>query len=152
MTAAEGVSVEEHVHLRQPPPRRPVLGEDDCRHDGGEAPSESPSLLWGEPRLGVEAAEQLLHIDQGSLYLDHEQDTGSGMPRKQVDAAALAIAAVADFDLDHPSPSFEPALDRRADPGVAGVEQPIELRTVPEDTKIDPATERSDNRLDHADR
>jgi hypothetical protein len=151
-TAAESVSVEQGVHLAQPPPRRPVLGKDNGRHDAVNAPTEAGSLMSSQPRLGVQVTEQLLHIDHGCLDLDHEQGTRHRMPRQEIDTAALTVPAVADFNLDDPTPSLEAALDRRADPGVTGVQQPVEVGTVPEDAQVDSPTQRADDRLHHADR
>lgn len=60
---------------------------------------------------------------------------------KQVDPAAFPVSAVADLYPNDPSPSFQPTLDYGAERRMASVEQAIQLRSVPEDTKIDSRAE-----------
>jgi len=76
------------------------------------------------------------------------------MPGDEIDSTALPVAAVADLDSDDPTPSLEPSLHRSSDRGVRGIEQAIELRTVPERPNVQSPAERAKDRVDrpHAQR
>lgn len=140
-SATQRVSVEERRQPLEPVARRAILGEDDGRQDGAHVPAELLRDVTSEPSLRVDRPEERLHIDEIRLQLDDQEHARCGVPGEEIDPTALAVSAVADLDPNEPNPPLEPALDQRAERRVRGIQQAIELRSIPEDAQVQPTAE-----------
>jgi hypothetical protein len=67
-----------------------------------------------------------------------------------ITTTALAVSAVADLDTYDPAPSLEASLDRCAERSVNGIQQPIELGSVPDRPHIQAGSQRPEDRVEHA--
>lgn len=77
---------------RHPPSIRPAIGHDHAgRHRFG-IPAEVMADPACEPALAIERPEQLAHVDDLGLELDHEQRPSRRMPGEKVDDTTFALA------------------------------------------------------------
>ena len=68
-----------------------VLSKQHTSGDGRWLPPQALRDLGRQPALSIERPQQLAHVDNLSLDLDHQERPVGGMPGKQVDEPALAI-------------------------------------------------------------
>jgi len=130
-----------------------MLSKDQRRNDRGwRRQTELASNEASQPRLGVQRAERCLCIAQDSLALDDQQQAGGRVPTDEVDAAALPVAAIADFRPRLPSPAAQTVCPRSLECSVVLIEQAIELRPAPACAHLDPHAERLDAPANRADR
>jgi hypothetical protein len=101
----------------------------------------------GDPRLDVERSQRLLRINERRLDLDDEQHELNRVPRDQVDPSTVPVVVEADLTPDIPSIGRQTGGTVGAQLRVVGVEEPIDLYSLPPDVprqgQIDGASDRS---------
>ncbi len=129
-----------------------AISEDDRRNDEPGLPAELARNVRGKSRLHVEAAEQLLGIDERSLDLDHEDDPLCGMVGEQVESAAVTVPIEADFASDDPPEPLQPSRPHGGQRGVVGVQQPVDVLPLPADVPIERQVDSCGDHPSRADR
>lgn len=113
-------------------PGGPPFANDENRHDRrGRRPAQFPAQHRAKAGLDVESSKRLLEVTQHGLDLDDQQGSSRRVKRDDVDTPALTEMVEADLGAHdvsclgkHPSDRF---LERR----VGGIEQAVELLTLP---------------------
>jgi len=87
-----------------------------------------PSDAAISPALAVERAEQLAHVDDLCLELDHEERAPAGVPREKVDNAALAVDPKGHLGPHAPARiAGESFQDRFRQSGMSSTGDPVEI-------------------------
>lgn len=139
--------------LRDPPATGPRVGQHEQTADRSRAPPE-PLLddLCRKPRLLVVPAKGVLHGCQLGLDFDDEEDAVLGMPRDQIDRAALAVDGEGQLGQRVPPEGLEEAGDRLHQSGMPLVEQTVEVSALPSDGHHEIGLEESRHAVQGADR
>lgn len=123
------------------------VGQDEEARDEARIPAES---LLGDSgrqaRFRVMAPERLLDGGELRLHLDDKEDPRPGMPRQDVDGAALAEDRIGHLGLDDPAGSLEHADRRPHERRVPLVREPVELPASPAQGDHDLGAERLGHR------
>ena len=126
---------------RQPPSIRPALGHDHARGDGSGIPAEVAPDPRREAALAIERPEQLAHVDDLGLELDHEQRPPRRMPAEKIDHATLAIDRERDLGPELPAIKPEPSHHGVAELAVALAQESVRRCTPPSSAQVDPNLE-----------
>lgn len=114
------------------PPVRACVRENQQASDSGWLPSKSlPNDPGGETNLHIVAPKRLLCGRELGLQLDNEQCSRGRMPRDQVDRSTFTEDRVRHFRNDRPSVASKDLGHPPAEPGVALVEEPVQLPATP---------------------
>jgi hypothetical protein len=131
------------------PPRRPTLTDEEEPRHARRSPPKTARHQRRKSHFAIEHHQGRLQIPEGRLHLDDQEDLLDGMPRQDVDGAALAADLEAHLGLGHP-PSTDQAshgvVDQRR---VGTVEEPIDRLAAPIHPNVHTRLERPPDPLDH---
>jgi hypothetical protein len=111
----------------------PILENDECRNRGVCHPAQVTRDQWREPRLHIEAAERILHVAQGGLDFDDQQDALDGLEGQDVVSSPISEMIEADLHSNEPASRFKERGDRFLERGVISIQQAVQLFASPDD-------------------
>jgi hypothetical protein len=117
--------------LRDAPPRRPGVRDDEDPADAPANPASVARYLEGQAGLPVECEHRGLQVGDHRLDLDDEDRAGLRMEGKDIDRSALASDVERDLDRDIPRQSAQCVRDDLDELGVVGVQQAVQRLSVP---------------------
>lgn len=123
--------IERRGKLGDPPPSRPVLGQDDQPRDGSDAPTSVRRELRGDTHLPIDTCKRRLDVGHNGLDLDDEECPVNGVPREDIDRSSLAEVVERRFREDLPATLGEQRDNLVDETRMGGVEQSIEVFAVP---------------------
>ena len=130
--------------------RSSTFADHEKPRNGRDLPTEPARDDGSEPHLAIEHHQHRLQVAESGFHLDHEQDVFGGMPREDVDRAALAADLKAHFGLDDPPGADQPRHPVLDQGSMRTVQEPIDRLASPVDADDDAGLERMTNPLDHA--
>ena len=118
---------------------RPSPGHEHPGRDGERLPSSVLGDVPREPPAPIHAADQLVHIDEIGLELDHEKGAPAGVPGQDVDHAPLTEYRERDFRGEDPvgQRGCEPGTDRFVKPRMSPADEPVEIAGSPSSAERD---------------
>ncbi len=95
---------------------------------GSGRPTAARRDLGRQPALPVERPDELVHVDDGGLELDHRDRARCGVPGQEVDDSALAVDGEGNLGNHDPAgPACDPISDVFAQCRMSGVDDAVEL-------------------------
>lgn len=114
-----------------PPSSGGVLCHDETWNNGPRCPSELAGDPPREPDLDVDGPKQSLEIGDDRLDFDYQNGVSRRVPRQQIDAAPLSVAAEGDLHPNDPAGGLEELREGRLKSRMARIQEPIQLAASP---------------------